>query len=110
MNDSYQAVYDATRSRIGGCDTGDAIRSAIREMFDISYARAAVQQEITIAAAEYGRPSAVFRPTLSIDGNQWCALYGADIQDGVAGFGDSPAAAMADFDLAWQSALPKVSR
>lgn len=29
MSDSYQAVYDAVRSRIGGCDVGGAIESAL---------------------------------------------------------------------------------
>jgi len=28
------------------------------------------------------------------DGNQWCALLGGDIQDGMAGFGDSRADAL----------------
>lgn len=28
------------------------------------------------------------------DGNKWCCLIGEDIQDGVAGFGDSPADAI----------------
>jgi hypothetical protein len=28
------------------------------------------------------------------DGNQWCALWGDDIQSGVAGFGDTPALAL----------------
>jgi hypothetical protein len=58
------------------------------------------------AAARYERPSAVFRPRLSIDGNQWCALYGDNLQDGVAGFGDSPADAMWDFDRNWHAKLP----
>lgn len=61
----------------------------------------AVQQ----AAACYERPSAVFRPRLSVDGNQWCALYGDNLQDGVAGFGDSPADAMWDFDRNWSAKL-----
>lgn len=52
---------------------------------------------------EHGRPSAVFKPTLTKDGNQWCALYGEDLMSGIAGFGDSPAAAMAVFDKAWTS-------
>lgn len=47
------------------------------------------------------RPSVLFRPTLSIDGNQWCALYGSNLQEGVAGFGDSPDLAMQDFDRHW---------
>lgn len=30
------------------------------------------------------------------DGNQWCALYGEDLQVGIAGFGKTPFLAMAD--------------
>ena len=56
--------------------------------------------------AERSRPSALFRPRLSIDGDQWCALYGDNLQDGVAGFGNSPADAMADFDRAWKAPPP----
>ena len=51
--------------------------------------------------AAYEAPSAIWRPRLFIDGNQWCALYGDNLQDGVAGFGDSPQEAMWDFDKAW---------
>lgn len=40
-------------------------------------------------------------PRLFIDGNKWCALRGENIQEGVAGFGDSPAEALSDFDAAW---------
>lgn len=47
------------------------------------------------------RPSAIWQPRIYIDGNQWCALYGEDLQSGVAGFGESPAAAMNDFDRNW---------
>lgn len=64
-------------------------------------AGAAIQE----AASAHQRPSAVFRPRLSIDGNQWCALYGDNLQDGVAGFGNSPANAMWDFDRNWSAAL-----
>ena len=65
-----------------------------------------VAQNISIAAGEHGRPSAVYRPALSIDGDHWCALYGANLQDGVAGFGPSPELAMWDFDKAWVAKLP----
>ena len=51
------------------------------------------------------RPSILLRPGLSIDGNQWCALYGENIQDGVAGFGSSPEKAYEDFDRAWRESL-----
>lgn len=60
---------------------------------------------ITETAYAMGLPSAVFRPRLFIDGTQWCALYGEDIQSGVAGFGKSPGAAMFDFDVNWSKAL-----
>lgn len=107
-SDSYQAVYDAVRSRFHGCDVGAAVESAACDAFgNASHVIACVGQEFTTAAHELQLPSAVFRPSLSIDGGQWCALYGANLQDGVAGFGDSPAKAMEDFDKAWRKSLEK---
>jgi len=47
------------------------------------------------------RPSTEYPPKLSIDGDMWCALYGENLQDGVAGFGRSPREALADFDEQW---------
>ena len=40
---------------------------------------------------------------LFVDGNQWCALYGENIQEGVCGFGDSPAEAVTAFNAEWYS-------
>ena len=57
------------------------------------------------AAAHYERPSVLYRPKLSVDGNQWCALYGDDLRSGVAGFGDSPNDAMYDFDKNWYAKI-----
>lgn len=101
--DSYQAIYDAVRSRISNGNVGEAIERAARESFDISQALAVLQQEFGIAAGEMRRPSVLYRPAISIDGNQWCALYGENLQDGIAGFGDTVADAMRDFDQAWVS-------
>lgn len=57
--------------------------------------------------AQYANePCVLYRPTLSIDGDQWCALYGEDLQNGVAGFGKSPELAMLDFNRAWWKKLP----
>lgn len=39
-----------------------------------------------------------FGAKLSVDGNQFCFLLGDDLQSGIAGFGDTPSAAMLDFD------------
>lgn len=100
MSDTYQAIYDAVRSRIHSCDVGAAIREAAH--LDGSHAIAMIQQDFSIAAAEMQRPSVLYRPALSIDGNQWVAFYGSSIHDGVFGFGKSPDAAMRDFDANWQ--------
>jgi hypothetical protein len=64
-----------------------------------------LQSLLEVVIEEHRRPSVLYRPALSIDGNQWCALYGANLQDGVAGFGDSPELAMWDFDKAWGTKL-----
>lgn len=65
---------------------------------------------VSIAVAAHEAPSAVFRPSLSIDGNKWCALYGDNLQEGVAGFGDSPADAMWDFDRNWRAKLTATAK
>lgn len=44
-------------------------------------------------------------PKIFIDGNQWCVLYGENIQDGVCGFGESPRLAVYDFNKAWGTSL-----
>jgi len=59
------------------------------------------------AAIEARKPHVVMRPRLFLDGNSWCALYGENIQDGVAGYGSSPAKAMAAFDTSWEKEIGK---
>ena len=49
---------------------------------------------------------ALLKPRISIVGNQWCILHGENLQDGVAGFGDSPILAIYDFNKAWHRKLP----
>lgn len=46
-------------------------------------------------------PHVRMRPAVYRDGDQWCALYGDDLQHGVAGFGETPEAACRDFDSMW---------
>lgn len=106
MSDSYQAIYDAVRSRISGGDISQAAESALREAFSqatylIPQSVSNVEHEAVVAIQAAQRPSVLFRPKLSRDGNQWCALYGDDLMEGVCGFGDSPAGAMTDFDKNW---------
>ena len=52
------------------------------------------------------RPSTRLLPKVFADGNVWCALYGNNMMDGVAAFGDSPHAAMLAFDEAWVAKFP----
>lgn len=86
---NYQAVYDA-----------------VLKQFDISWQIARASEILNLVEEQALRPSTRMRPSLSIDGNQWCALYGDNLQDGVAGFGDTPEAAFRDFDKAWHTPLP----
>lgn len=50
---------------------------------------------------EKERPSNIYRPDIFRDGDQWCALMGRNIEDGVAGFGPTPEQAYFAFDRAW---------
>jgi len=56
-------------------------------------------------AEELKRPFFLLKPRVYPDGNQWCALLGENLQDGVAGFGYSPDAATRDFDRQWYATL-----
>lgn len=46
-------------------------------------------------------PHVLMRPRIYPDGNQWCALYGENILNGVVGFGSSPHKAVEDFNRNW---------
>ena len=104
MSDNYQAVYDAVRSRFHGCDAAQIIREACH--LDASFAIESIRDEFGRAAIAMQDASVLYRPSLSIDGDKWCALYGDDLQSGVAGFGDSPAQSMADFNVNWYRKIP----
>ena len=105
MSDGYQAIYDAVRSRINSASPHQIIAEVVREAFDISWQKQHLQQEIYAVSHEMQRPSVLFRPTLSADGTAWCALLGANLQEGVAGFGKTPAEAMRAFDEAFNSSV-----
>lgn len=56
---------------------------------------------------EYGL-FALLRPKIYQDGNQWCVLYGENIQDGVCGFGSSPYKAILDFNLSFNEEIKDI--
>lgn len=106
--DSYQAIYDAVRSRISGGNIGEAVADVVRQSFDISMTVERLRCDFSLSAEEHAqtarearRPFVLLKPKLYPDGNMWCALYGENIQEGVAGFGETPEKAAQAFDLAW---------
>ena len=50
------------------------------------------------------RPFMLLHPRMFPDGNAWCAMLGENIQDGVCGFGETPAKASVEFDMQWLNA------
>lgn len=93
-----QEIYDAVRSKISGGNIAEAVADAARNAFDISHVTQVVAQEFVAAGSEMQRPSVLFKPTITQDGNAWIAILGPDLAVGVVGVGDTPAKAMLDFD------------
>jgi len=68
-----------------------------------------LQQErlgIVIEQAEYNK-FVMLNPKVSIDGNQYCVLYGEDLQSGIAGFGDTIYLAILDFNKQFYKPINK---
>jgi hypothetical protein len=61
-----------------------------------------IERGIAIETAEMNLV-ALLKPRIFRDRNQWCVLYGDNLQDGVAGFGDSPRLAVYAFNKAWDT-------
>lgn len=103
MSDNYQAVYNAVRSSFGGFDTESVIRQAVGDAFYVGNLLHSIASEFETVAHEMQRPFVLLKPTISIDGDMWCVLYGDDLQSGVAGFGKTPERASYDFDKNWKN-------
>lgn len=76
-----------------------------RVLENLNSAIYSVAQRIEGCAIDVSRsleaPHRIYGAKLSKDGNQWCWLYGENLQEGIAGFGDTPALAAKEFDRAW---------
>jgi hypothetical protein len=79
-------------------------------MTDFSFEAAAIRDAVQEAAMFLSAPHVRMRPRVFPDGNKWCCLYGDDLMNGVAGFGDTPAGACNAFDTAWWSEKPPVAQ
>ncbi len=58
-------------------------------MTDLSHLTESVSRSAGEVAIALTRPHVLMRPALSLDGNMYCALYGENIMEGCAGFGES---------------------
>jgi hypothetical protein len=66
-----------------------------------------IQSELSTAIeAEEMNLFVLLKPSLQKDGNQWCVLYGSNLQEGIAGFGASPMKAIWDFNKEFAKELP----
>ena len=70
------------------------------ELTNDDYEAASYRRDSAQEQAEFNLFS-MLKPSLQRDGNQWCVLYGEDLQVGIAGFGDSPADAILEFSGQW---------
>ena len=68
-----------------------------------------VGQELYEAAEKFNSFAVAYKLAPFRDGNQWCVLLGSNIQDGVAGFGDTPAKAIADFERQMHTPIATVT-
>ena len=100
--ETYEPIYHAVQNKLRNCDVGEAVRQAISPHFEqVGYHTQVAMSEIGTAGMEQQRPSVLFRPALTLDGNKYCALFGDNLMQGCAGFGDTAAEAMDDFDKNW---------
>jgi hypothetical protein len=61
-----------------------------------NYAMAMENHALTL-----NKPHMLYKPKIYKDGDEWFALYGENIQEGVCGMGKNPGEAMLNFDNAW---------
>ena len=59
------------------------------------------QETERMAIGDRMAPHVVLRARIYQDGDEWCCLYGASFQEGVVGFGGTPAKAANAFDTIW---------
>jgi len=74
-------------------------------MIDISTDMYIIRSAICEAAAFISAPHVRMAPKVFQDGTMWCCLYGENLQEGIAGFGLTPADACIEFDRAWITQL-----
>lgn len=64
----------------------------------------AICEEAAITRYALTAPHVLMKPRIFPDGDAWCALLGENLQEGICGFGATPAQAAGAFDDAWRTA------
>lgn len=67
-------------------DELDQIESSQRQWHEVLLHQERIG--LAVEASEYNKFT-MLKPKVFIDGNQYCVLLGSNIQDGIAGFGDT---------------------
>ena len=98
-------------SPLGDCSY---IKALYQESAGITSHNASIDTDAAVARREAAQrmntPFMMLRPRITLDGVKGCAIYGENLQDGVAGFGDSPAEAESAFNVAWATKIaPKAT-
>lgn len=70
---------------------------------DFYIARIGFLENVNIIRGKLTAPHVLLKPKFGRDGNQYYFLYGDNLQEGVAGFGDTPEKAAEDFDNNWSN-------
>ena len=99
-----EARASALRMAMGGSKR--LLRRTPTEGTDMNSYIEGLEESRVIQSTEYNLV-ALLQPRIFIDGNTWCVLYGENLQDGVAGFGETPYRAVLGFSAAWHQPAKK---
>ena len=91
-------TYDAVLQAFGGGYLAEQLQQ------DCTNIQVQISEAIDRVRDALVLPSVLYRPTLMKDGDKWLAIYG-DLPTGCVGSGDTPEAAMDDFNLAWRKSV-----
>lgn len=95
---------DQKRQVRGPCNTGGSKWEVFMERLEMPQY---IQNELYEWAKELRRPSFMFQPKLSRDGDLWCVLLGDNLQEGLCAFGVSPEVAFRNFDIEFAKEIVK---
>lgn len=94
MSEIYDATYSAIRSKINHCDPSTIIENWLSGQAFSHLLNTKIEE----VGNELMRPCVLLKPKLTREGDCWCALYGENLHDGIAGFGKTPSEAFYNFD------------